>query len=475
MNEQGHADFAPLYDQDTFNEDGYFANAPIGLRRQNTQREVLRRARAQSPLLVRATSSPRRLAPAKKAGFQKYKRRRRTTGYLLPLLVLLGSLGGLLWYERDFSVLEQRASVEEVAAPGTAVVPAATTALLVHTDGSGATTGFTVASINSPGGADVVFVPASVMVEIPGFGLDTLLVAGQYGGIELASLTVKNLLTIDFDHVVELTPAAMSELTRSFDPLLVENPGRIDVVNNDDRIEVLYPSGAMLLRSRDTADFLARRALEESDLDRLVRHQQFWRAYFIARADVVGDSVDVDSDLEAFFDQLASRRQDTDYRILDVQLIGGEDEIYGIDRGALPFVIAELLPDRSPDVPPTAVQLLNGVGSPGIAPPIAELLVNVGASVRLSANASRFDHEQTQIVYYREAQFESATAIRDALGVGEVVKALEPIDVVDVTVVIGADLAEIVGSVRADVNPFLGTKAGSSSISGQNEGSERQE
>ena len=498
MNGQGHAGFDSLYDQDAdsrydqhiLNEDGYFTNAQLGLRRSASQRELMRQAAAAQPLLVRSTgvgqqgstglnqqgSTGLNQHSRRKVKVQKYKRRRRSAGYVLPLLVLLGSLGGLAWYARDYFVLlETETPVEQAVVVQAVEVPTASTALFVHTDGSGATIGFTVASIDSVGGSSVVLVPASVMVEIPGYGLDTLLVAGRYGGVDLASLAVENLLTIDFDHVVDLTPAAMSELTRSFDPLLVENPSRIDVVNSDDRIEVLYPTGAMLLASRDSADFLSRRAIDESDLDRLVRHQQFWSAYFIARADVVGDSFDVDTNLEAFLDELAARRQDTDYRILDVQLIGGEDELYGVDRSALPAVIAQLQPDRSPDVPPTAVQLLNGVGVPGLAPPIADLLVDAAASVQLSANASRFDHERTQIVYYRDDQFEAATGIRDVLGVGEVVKALEPIDVVDVTVVIGADLAAVVSSAQRDVTPFVGTDAGSPPVSGQNEESEPQQ
>ena len=40
-------------------------------------------------------------------------------------------------------------------------------------------------------------------------------------------------------------------------------------------------------------------------------------------------------------------------------------------------------------------------------------------------------------MYYRDEQHAAATTIRDALGVGEIVKALNPIDVVDVTVVVG--------------------------------------
>ena len=440
-----------LYDQERFNEDGYFTNAQVGLRRYPAP--DLQRVGQPCPLVGRAPTRA-----TKKPTVQKYRRRRKSAGYVFPLLVILVSLCGLAYVGyHEYLVTDQGTAAATAAVQVVPPTASATTALLVHTDGSGATTGFTVASLHSDGGSRVVFIPSGLMVEIPGYGLDTLVNAGRFGGVDLSRLAVANLLTVEFDHVLELTPAALSELTRSFDPLLVDNPGRVDEMSIDSRIEVIYPAGAMLLASADTADFLDRRSLDESELDRLVRHQEFWTAYLLARADVVGEDTDVAGNIDAYLDVLASRRQSTEYRILDVQLIGGADEIYGVDRDALPSVIAEIDPSRDALVDPTAVQLLNGVGVPGLAAPIAERLVAVGASVQLTDNASRFDHEITQIVYYREEAYDAAVRIQAGLGLGEVVKAIEPIDVVDVTVVVGADLAAAVGSGDIGVSPLDGS------------------
>jgi hypothetical protein len=59
--------------------------------------------------------------------------------------------------------------------------------------------------------------------------------------------------------------------------------------------------------------------------------------------------------------------------------------------------------------------------------------------VTLSGNADRFDYATTQIVYYDDGHLDDAKAIQKALGVGELVKSLTGLDVVDVTVVVGAD------------------------------------
>jgi hypothetical protein len=88
------------------------------------------------------------------------------------------------------------------------------------------------------------------------------------------------------------------------------------------------------------------------------------------------------------------------------------------------------------------VQVLNGVGTPGLAQLVSPLLVPAGAQVTLSDNADRFDYAVTQVVYYDDARQADAEAVRAALGVGELVKSLADLDVVDVTVVIGADFVQ---------------------------------
>ena len=447
-----------LYDQANADEDGYFRNVPLGLRRS----PLIGRARP-----VRRRSPKRAVEPARPA---VPLGRRRDRGYFAPMFVLIVSIVGLAWvayahYGTDVGEPPQPTQAAPIPTPAVSV----TTALFIQTDGAGSTVSFTALSLLPDDGASVVFIPAATMVEVPGFGLEQLRAAGSFGGLDLARLTVENLFAIRFDHVVELTPGTLSELTRTLDPLLVDNPSRIDTVNDQGRVELIYPKGSMLLASRDTADFLTRHSPEQSDLDRLVRHQSFWIAYLTARSEGISDDGDGATSRNFFLDELAVRRQSIEYRILDVQVLGGEDEIYGVDRDALPAIVNSLAPSRDPNVGPISVQLLNGVGIPGLAPGVAERLVDAGATVQLVDNATRFDHEITQIVYYRDEHFDSAVEIRNALETGELVKAVTPIDVVDVTVVVGADLASSIMSSIAEVVSLSRAEVEFGGVSGQNE------
>ena len=85
------------------------------------------------------------------------------------------------------------------------------------------------------------------------------------------------------------------------------------------------------------------------------------------------------------------------------------------------------------------VQVLNGTGALGVALKAAQRLVPAGAQVALSGNADSFAYAQTQIVFYDRSRQHEATQVRQALGTGKLVFSRQPLDVVDVTVVIGKD------------------------------------
>ena len=428
-----------VYDQDVYNQWGYLSDAHVRLRRGSRSAPLgaYRAAPAARPKapprLPLVGPKPKYMAPKPPS----------KVGLVVPLIVLMISIAGLGYAAVDR--LASPADTAQAAAVDTApavVGPVATTALFMQVDGTGAPVGLTAASLADNGDASVVFIPVSIMVEVPGFGLDTITAAERVGGTDLAVLALENLLTIEFDHVVITTPAGVTELVRSFDPLLVNNPRRVDEATSRDRVQVVYPSGAILLPAADSADFLERHALGETDLERMVRHQEFWRSLLLARAEVAGDVTDIAADAEQFLDQLALHANDIEFRIIDVDQIGGAEELYGVDRDALDDLIVRLDPARGDGgVVRTRIQLLNGAGVPGLAAPIASMLVAERASIELVDNAAHFNHEVTQIVYYRDDQREAALRVAAALGVGEVVKQLETIDVVDLTIVAGADLA----------------------------------
>ena len=88
-----------------------------------------------------------------------------------------------------------------------------------------------------------------------------------------------------------------------------------------------------------------------------------------------------------------------------------------------------------------ATEILNGVGKPGLAQAMANLVVPAGSEVRLTGNTVRFDQRSTRVVYYRDRDRAFGDYLVRQLGVGQVVRGTNPISVVDITVVIGRDFA----------------------------------
>jgi hypothetical protein len=115
----------------------------------------------------------------------------------------------------------------------------------------------------------------------------------------------------------------------------------------------------------------------------------------------------------------------------------GGDEVYRIRQADLDQLMRQLLPGRPG--PRIRVQVLNGTGTIGVAVKAAQRLVPSGAQVALSGNADSFAYAQTQIVFYDRSRQQMANEVRQALGTGKLVLSRQPLDVVDVTVVIGKD------------------------------------
>ena len=439
-----------LYDQDTA-ESG--SRGGVQIPSSGTGR---RRTRDSAPQVGGRARRRHSAKPARRRAslLQRTARALRTAwhgniGWVLPLVVLVASVGGVYLLTSD------RLSGEDTPSPTSlgglpSAAPPGPTALVVQLDAGGEAVAFTLFALDGAEAGTVVLLPSSSMVEIPGFGLDRLSRAVELGGVQLAELSLRNLLSLDFDHVAVVSPDDWEVLAGTLGEVEVDNPARLDKVDAQGRVEVLWGSGVVGVEAGDVAEFLAGRAIGETDLERLVRHQHFWTAYLDARRAIVGVVSDPTRGIDAFFDEAAVRSSELDYRILPVETVGGNDELYGVDVAGLQELLAVLAPTTA--INGTArvrVQVLNGVGTPGLAEPVTALLLPTGAVVQLTGNALEFDHDVTQIVYYRDEHVGSALRIRDELGLGEVVKQREPIDVVDITVVVGRDLAALIAAQAA--------------------------
>jgi hypothetical protein len=285
------------------------------------------------------------------------------------------------------------------------VDPDAEPELIVLTDADGAVYGVTILA---PATATIVHVPPGTLVEVPSLGLSSLADADREGGADVLQHSLENVLGIRFGSVVRLDPTALAGELERTGPLSA----------GDDMVD-----------ASNVVGFLSRTG-DESSLQRLVRHQAFWSA-LVANGESSLDGVHA----------MAGRavRQ----RVLPVETISGvgDDELFRIVDDDLPALVGLAFPGAttSPGASRIRVRILNGAGTPGVAQQVQPLLVDAGAEVTLSGNADRFDYATTQVVYYDDASVDAARAVQQALGVGELVKSLTELAVVDVTVVVGAD------------------------------------
>ena len=85
------------------------------------------------------------------------------------------------------------------------------------------------------------------------------------------------------------------------------------------------------------------------------------------------------------------------------------------------------------------MEIRNGTGKVGLAGDVASRVVPAGAEVVLTGNAARFSVAETVLVLHDPDRRADAERLAEALGVGELRLANDPVSVVDVSIVVGAD------------------------------------
>lgn len=381
---------------------------------------------------------------------------------LLAAAVALVAFGLSSWR----SVTNDGAAVDDdlttTSTPPLDPAPAAgPSGLLVHAGADGEVVALTVLATRAVGaGGEILFVPAGSMVEVPSYGLDTFRAASSAGGLTLVQQSLENLLGVQFDEVALVGPAEVVSLVAPAGPLDVELGEAVEEVTGAGRVETHFPVGTAEVAPERVPELLE---LEGSgtELDLLVRHQAFWESWLDA-VDGLGappgdGAVGGDDDSTVAGGVLPSALQGIDGLVR--RLAGGEvgftllpvaavttsledqGDVFRVSDAELPRVVARLFPGRPSDAEARfSVQVLNGTGQPGLAQLVQPELVPAGGQVTLTDNADRFDYRTTSIVYYQDTDAASALAVRDALGVGEVVRSRAAgRGVVTVTVVVGAD------------------------------------
>jgi hypothetical protein len=287
--------------------------------------------------------------------------------------------------------------------------------------------------------ANVVFVPPRTVVEVPSLDLIAFADVTHDGDRQLLVTAVENALGVRIDDLLVVDDAGLARLLAPAGSLDVTftAPVQSDTADGSGSLS----SG----RHRLTTAQLQRVLLvHETDgtLSHLVTVQAVMAAWLHALQNPATRRATLRVDAHAAVLADAATAPTTGFDTLPVDPVNaGSGERFQIrDQDTASLVSADFpfarltLAGRRP-----RVELLNGVGTVGITPRAARLLVPAGANVLLTENVPGFGVRSSTVVYYRDTDASAARRFAAVLGVAAVAKGDTPLDLVDITVVIGHD------------------------------------
>lgn len=399
--------------------------------------------------------------------------RRRTPlwAWALPLLSVMAAVAipGLWYYGfsavRDATDGTLQRNVTDPLAPGfEAIVEPSSTLLAFGTDEAGSLAWAAVLALGTADeGGSVLLVPPETLV----FSVD-----GERPLAELfaesADLAVGGLAILSdmgFGAVEVLDPAQLASLVEPLggvemtlaDPLVRVGAGSAaagegsaeggEVVDGAaPEREVVRPAGSVTLDGAEFAEVLTWSNPGESPVNRLLRQEVAWTAWLEALAAVPDAALvlpgETDVGMVRFLRGLASGTN----LILEVPgapVAGDDGELYAADGAAVRALLLDMVPFPAPAFPGDRprVRLLDGRPAAERLLSDASTLVSARAEIVIIGNASSFGREATVIEYHNEDAEQWARSLSDALGAGQVVAATSPEPVIDITVILGQDLA----------------------------------
>ena len=374
----------------------------------------------------------------------------------------------------------------DVNAPGyQAMVAPTPTMLVVHRGPQGQLAGIAMLALaGDSGGGAVLLVPTSVIVDADTPLPQTL--AGIYagGGVSELSTALGRLFRVGFQQVVAADARDWAAVTGSA-VLTVANP---DELLGEDG-EVAFEAGEIVLSGADIERYLRLRNPGEDERGHLFRVQLLWQAWMRSLADASLGSATTAAATAApaeSFASMVSELARAEVRVLDLPVRdadeatlarvdtaavtvdpgldgegsddeGSDDEesdggageaaggpLFVVDEQAVRTLVASLVPFPTSAQPGdrVRVRLLNGLGDQGQALNVATLLVPAGAEITVFGNADRFDHATTRVEYYDPAQQANAEVLAAVLGLASATYSQTGETAVDVSVIVGRDLAQ---------------------------------
>jgi hypothetical protein len=392
------------------------------------------------------TGVPAPVDPEPEVRITRRERRRRAERkrrMLLVIPVVAVAVFGVFFVGR----IVRDSGDDDTAAPATdaptgQVAAGAETLLLEHRAADGRSDLLVVVGPGAGKTSSVLLMPAGTLSDVPSLGIQALSDVPTLGEAGLLTTTVENLLGIDIASTATVDTAALTAALEPAAPIPVDLRHEIEITTPG--AEAIIPAGRQSLSADDAARVLT--ASESGgEIEHLVTVQAVLEGWMrrLRDDDVAEATLAVRPDLAALVDAANRPVRVGSLPVDSLPTPGGDrfevrtDDLEQYVRRAFPGALLGV-DGRRP-----RVEILNGTGAVGVTQGAARRVVPAGGRVALTGNVPGFDVAETQVVYYRDRDRAAAQELLDALECGSLRRAKQPIDVVDVTVIIGADCPDI--------------------------------
>jgi len=344
---------------------------------------------------------------------------------LVALLILAAAVAFTWWQSQD-----DGGSEAITPAP---VIGDSQSVLLVVEGEDGRAVGLALFASDGVDDHRLLVAPRDLTMQLPGYGEGSVGDALAIEDGNLVRLALINELGLRVDRVITIGPGELAALLGEAvrvdlpNPFIISTPEG-DVVSASSGSDVFVPETAETLLVTQGAD---------TPLDWLVRQRAVWEA--VARQ--VSNTPDVAGRVVPGLESISEPLGVAVVSVMPVDRVGvGISELYVVSRDS------ELLNDRiaylrlSEQRRPR-VEILNATTLPGVTRPLAEMLIEDGFRIIKTENAEERFRPDTLIIAQGVAQQRAALDAQSILGGGEVVVQSTGSGVVDVSIIVGRDIA----------------------------------
>ena len=224
-------------------------------------------------------------------------------------------------------------------------------------------------------------------------------------------------------------------------PITVTVPSEVQALGPNG--EVIIPAGEQSLSAVDAASVLTATG-DVGQLDDLITVQSVLTGWLTRLADpVVGQAtLAVAPELATLVDAAGTTTRIATLPVDSLATPAGEQ--FQVRSDDLDTYVLAAFPQAllGEDGERPRVEVLNGTGAVGSAQRVSSIVIPAGGKVTLTGNVPGFGVDETQVVYYRDSDRAAAELLLDAIDCGRLARAGKPIDIVDITIIIGADCPE---------------------------------